>query len=161
MADDEEGGARPPEGPRRSTFTPASADAYEQFSTTASVFGSVPTDAPPPNPSTQVTPPPGSELPRPPQRRSLDDDELVSTLDKQNLRDGGVLDAIEQLQAQLRIREQEAREFRNWESSMLAIGTPEALEVVEETRVTFTGAIQVIPPTEPEPVVYDLVEPET
>jgi purine-cytosine permease-like protein len=32
--------------------------------------------------------------------------------------------------------------------------------VVEETRVTFTGAIQVIPPAGPEPDVYELVEPE-
>jgi purine-cytosine permease-like protein len=78
-----------------------------------------------------------------------------------------VLDAIEQLQAQLRIREQEAKEFRSWESSMLAIGTPEALDVVEATRVTFTGAIQIIPPdgagaaaARPAPIVYDLIPPE-
>jgi purine-cytosine permease-like protein len=132
-------------GPRRSTFTPASADAYAQFSAATSTFPAVPVDAPPPNPSTVVTPPPGSKFPRPPQRRSLDDDQILSTLDKSRLKDGGVLDAIEQLQAQLRIREEESREFRSWESSMLAIGTREALEVVEDTRVTFTGAIQIIP----------------
>ncbi|MHA6667985.1 cytosine permease [Homoserinimonas sp. A447] len=171
-------------GPRRATFTPPLADAYAQFSRSGFQPTQLP-DAPPPNPATVVTPPPGSAFPRPPERRSLDDDHLVATLDKQGLQDGGVLEAIEQLQAQLRIREQEAREFRNWESSMLAIGTPEALDVVEETRVTFTGAIQIIPPSasapvsapisvppdasasapstapdKPEPVVYDLVEPE-
>lgn len=172
------GGEEP--GPRRSTFTPPTADAYAQFAVAGITSTPVPADAPPPNPATVVTPPPGSALPRPPERRSLDDAELVSTLDRKGSRDGGALAAIEKLQAQLRIREQDAREFRNWESSMLAIGTPEALEVVEETRVTFTGALQIIPPAsaaepadsapEPqlesqresasEPVVYDLIEPE-
>ena len=154
-------------GRRRSTFTAAPPDARYPFSETHSAFNTVPTGAPPPNPATVVKPPPGSVLPTPPQRRSLDDDELVSTLDRPGLREGGVLDAIEQLQAQLRIREQEAREFRSWESSMLAIGTPEALEVVEETRVTFTGAIQVISPGEaaaaaarPAPIVYELIPPQ-
>ena len=160
-------------GPRRSTFTPPQADAYAQFSSTGFRTTQTPSDAPPPNPATVVTPPPGSAFPQPPERRSLDDDHLVATLDKQGLHDGGVLDAIGQLQAQLRIREQEAIQFRNWESSMLAIGTPEALDVVEETRVTFTGAIQIIPisalkvpaPAEsearlsPDQVVYDLIEP--
>lgn len=171
-------------GPRRSTYTPPQAEAYAQFAETGFQRTQLP-DAPPPNPASVVTPPPGSAFPRPPERRSLDDESLVATLDKQGLREGGALEAIEQLQAQLRIREQEAREFRNWESSMLAIGTPEALDVVEETRATFTGAIQVIPPSgfapsgfapsgfapsgstpvdppatvEQEPVVYDLIEP--
>ena len=173
--DDGEGDNRPPPaadaepGRRRSTFTPAPPDARSPFSETNSAFNTVPAGAPPPNPATVVKPPPGSVLPSPPQRRSLDDHELVSTLDRPGLREGGVLDAIEQLQAQLRIREQEAREFRSWESSMLAIGTPEALEVVEETRVTFTGAIQIIPPAaaaappaaaRPAPVVYDLIPPQ-
>lgn len=46
---------------------------------------------------------------------------------------------------------------------MLAIGTPEALDVVEETRTTFTEAIQIVPeearvrPPLPEP---DLADPE-
>jgi purine-cytosine permease-like protein len=137
-------------GPRRSTFTPPKAEAYAQFSESGFQPTQLP-DAPPPNPASVVTPPPGSAFPRPPERRSLDDDYLVATLDKQGLREGGALEAIEQLQAQLRIREQEAREFRNWESSMLAIGTPEALGVVEETRVTFTGAIQIIPPVSTPP----------
>src|SRR5690606_34978884 len=85
-----------------------------------------------------------------------DDAELISTLDP---RDGNTLAAIEKLQAQLLIRQQEAREFRSWESSMLAIGSPEALEVVEETRVTFTGAIQVIPPAPPKDA--EVVTPPT
>src|SRR5690554_6022892 len=129
---------------RRTTFTPASPDAYAEFAANESVFSPAPVDAPPPHPSTLVTPPPGSGLPVPPQRRSLGDAELFTSVVRS---DGGSLEAIEKLQAQLRIRQQEAREFRNWESSMLAIGSAEALEVVEETRVTFTGAIQVIPPS--------------
>jgi len=127
---------------RRTTFTPASPDAYAEFAANESVFSPAPVDAPPPHPSTLVTPPPGSGLPVPPQRRSLGDAELFTSVVRS---DGGSLEAIEKLQAQLRMREQEAREFRNWESSMLAIGSAEALEIVEETRVTFTGAIQVIP----------------
>ncbi len=170
-------------GPRRSTFTPAPADAYQ------AVFGQtgrspVPLNAPPPNPSTAVIPPPGSELPSPPQRKSLPDSDLLSALGHQDRREVSALEALEQVQHQLHIREQEAREFRNWETSMRAIGTPEALEVVEEVRTTFTEAIQVIPPFEntetdvespvqvasappepaasvdPEELVHDLVEPE-
>ena len=141
-------GGHPQAGPRRATFTPASAEANQQFfnnrAAPDSGFAGVPINAPPPVPSTVVTPPPGSVLPRAPQRMSLADDELLSTLDPQALREGGALEAIEVLQKQLAIREQEAREFQSWERSMKAIGTPEALDEVEEVRSTFTEVIQVI-----------------
>ena len=173
MAHDEEADASPPEaddvpqpGPRRSTFTPAPPDAYRAIFGAGADQTSVPRDAPPPNPATVVTPPAGSEFPAPPQRRSLADDELLTALG--DGRESSALEAIEELEQQLLIRRQEAKEFTSWESSMRAIGTQEALEVVEEVRTTFTEAIQVIPPFESEPaqrseapaVVYDLVEPE-
>ena len=42
----------------------------------------------------------------------------------------GTLGVIEQLESQLRLREEEAREFRTWESTMLSLGTPEAIAAV-------------------------------
>lgn len=145
-------------GPRRSTFTPAEPEAFQSFAAkvVAANARQVPIDAPPPSPSTVVIPPPGSELPRPPRRQSLADIELLSTLTTDGGR-LGTLGAIERLQQQLALREQEAREFQNWERSMQAIGTPEALDAVEETRPAFTEAIQIIPfdarslPPQPEP----------
>jgi purine-cytosine permease-like protein len=59
------------------------------------------------------------------------------------------LSAIEQLQAQLHLREQEAREFAAWESSMQAIGTPEALAEVARARAELSGEAPQTPTRDP------------
>lgn len=100
-----------------------------------------------------------------PQRRSLPDDELVSAVDEVASEPGATLDAMDELERQLRLREEDAQEFNDWEESMLAVGTPEAIAAVEEVRPKFEGiptvtsAISVIPPElsgYPAPPVTDL-----
>lgn len=106
--------------------------------------GALPADVPPPTaPWTSLPAPdpadavdlPGAP-PRPPQRRSLTDSELLA------LANGG--DAgqrIEQLQEQLRLRESEAREFSTWEARMLALGTPDAFAAVRDARAQFSDVV--------------------
>lgn len=121
---------------RRSNFTPAPSEEFERFSANA---GWVDTDPAVPEP-----PLPESPMPEPPQRRSLDDAQLLNSLSIPRVGEGSVLGTIEELQQQLELREQDARYFHQWEDSMLAIGTPRALEVVSETRAVFTDAVDVV-----------------
>lgn len=127
--------------------------------------------APPPAPETiapaetVAAPPPWSSLPAPdptqavelpagppqrPVRRSLSESELLNLGKDQ---DAGT--RIEQLEAQLRLRDQEAREFSAWESTMLALGTPEAVAAVEQARQEFTdlvpGSAPTVVPAQPLP----------
>lgn len=136
-----------PTGPRRSTFTP-------------------PTVGPPSSPAQQD----GSEavhangdeegaddagqeagveaatagLPDRPRRRSLQDDELLRALSPEDDTHKDTLGTIEQLQEQLRLRQEEAREFGAWETRMRAIGTPEALDSVAQAIPEFTGVIPIV-----------------
>jgi purine-cytosine permease-like protein len=96
-----------------------------------------------PSPAAALDPLTG--LPQAPRRQSLDDAELVRTIDDKSEAPGGTLDAIGKLEAQLALRQQEARDFDNWQQTMLAIGTPEALSSLEQARPAFTGVISVIP----------------
>ncbi|HEX4442103.1 MAG TPA: cytosine permease [Galbitalea sp.] len=79
-------------------------------------------------------------------RQSLADD--ASAPAQPEAASPSTLDAIEQLQAQLHLQEQEAREFAAWETSMQAIGTPEALAEVERARAELSGQT---PPVVQEP----------
>jgi purine-cytosine permease-like protein len=59
---------------------------------------------------------------------------------------------MEQLQAQLDERDREAREYAAWESSMLQVGTPEALAAVEEAQAERAGVAPAQPsPPQPSP----------
>lgn len=121
--------------------------------------------APPPAPGSVATPPPGSMLPERPRRRSLDDDDLATVVRKEAQRTGSTGGAIDELEAQLRLRGEEAREFFTWEQSMRAIGTPEALDAIERARPAFTGVIPILgamPPRTMEPIAPEpLWSPET
>ena len=102
-----------------------------------------------------------------PQRRSLPDDQLLSVLEAADSRPGGTLDAMDALENEMRLREEEVQEYREWEDSMLAVGTPEALAVVAQVRPEFTAiAIPVeLTPTSAIPIQYpdetDTDEPRT
>jgi purine-cytosine permease-like protein len=108
-------------------------------------------------PAADAPPPPGYEAPDPsstdptlarsdgrPGRRSLPDDDAPRTL-PDDAQPSATLNAIEQLQAQLHLREQEAQEFASWESAMQAIGTPEALAEVARARAELSAADPVMP----------------
>ncbi len=79
--------------------------------------------------------------PQRPVRRSLPDDQLIGWVEGAASEPGGTLDVIEGLQSQLNLRIQEAREFSDWEQTMLAEGSPEAIAAVEEARPEFTGVL--------------------
>ncbi len=95
--------------------------------------------APAPDPSQAVDLPQGP--PQRPVRRSLPDDQLIGWVEGAASEPGGTLDVIEGLQSQLNLRIQEAREFSDWEQTMLAEGSPEAIAAVEEARPEFTGVL--------------------
>ncbi|MGK2939129.1 MAG: hypothetical protein ACSLFR_15180, partial [Solirubrobacteraceae bacterium] len=80
----------------------------------------------------------------PPVRRSLPDDELLRWVEEAGKQPGGTLDVIEQLETQLRLREEEAKEFQAWESRMHSLG-PDAAAVVEDARPEFPGALPSVP----------------
>ncbi|MCU1544660.1 MAG: hypothetical protein JWM50_2525 [Microbacteriaceae bacterium] len=73
-----------------------------------------------------------------PRRRSLPDDELLSVLGETGRQPGGTLSAIDTLENEMRLREEEVQEYREWEQSMLAVGTPEALAAVAQVRPVFS-----------------------
>ena len=83
-----------------------------------------------------------------PLRRSLPDDELieelVDALDSAGQQPGGTLSAMDALENEMRLREEEKQEYREWEDSMLAVGTPEALAAVAQVRPNFTNIV--VPP---------------
>jgi purine-cytosine permease-like protein len=103
-----------------------------------------------------------------PVRRSLDDDDLARWVEEAGRQPGGTLDVIEQLESQLRLREEEAREFSAWENRMQSLGTPDAVAAVEDARPEFTGALPDVaapsafaPPEPPETRSPETRSPET
>jgi purine-cytosine permease-like protein len=124
-----------PTGSRRSTFTPPNGKYPPLFGNPEVAANSEIADAVPGS----------AELPDRPQRRSLQDDELVRTVTLDIQKPDSTLDAIDRLQAELQLREQEAQEFGEWERRMRTIGTPEALESIAEAIPAFTGVIPIIP----------------
>ncbi|HEY0259062.1 MAG TPA: cytosine permease [Lacisediminihabitans sp.] len=77
---------------------------------------------------------PEAVLPVPPKRRSLPDTDLIRSLGEEADRSSDTGSLIDRLEAELRLRQAEAREMQTWTQSMLAIGSPEALASVDETR---------------------------
>ena len=95
---------------------------------------------PAPDPAQAVPLPDG-----PPVRKSLPDEELSQWVADAGDKPGGTLDIIEQLQNQMKLREEEAREFRAWEDRMRSLGTPDALGAVAEARTQFSGVLPEVP----------------
>jgi purine-cytosine permease-like protein len=90
-------------------------------------------------------------------RRSLPDEQLLHLGDDVSEYPGSTLDAIQQLESQLRLREQEAREFQEWESTMRVLGTPDAIAAVENARPDFSDVLSVTPPVVPSVPVEPIV----
>jgi purine-cytosine permease-like protein len=84
-----------------------------------------------------------------PQRRSLRDDELGALLNQQSDQLGDTLDVMQELERQLVLRDEETREFQEWQRSMLAVGTPEALAAVERVTPEFTDLLTAAAKEEP------------
>ncbi|QNE42631.1 hypothetical protein F1C15_01215 [Frigoribacterium sp. NBH87] len=84
-------------------------------------------------------------LPQPPERISLDDDVLVRMVERR-LDDTATVDLMAVVQAQMEARRQEAARFARWADEVGRIGTDEAAEALERTRLRFTGVIDVVLP---------------
>ncbi|HRN30286.1 MAG TPA: hypothetical protein PK890_11390, partial [Terrimesophilobacter sp.] len=137
---------------RRSTFEPptemdddALAAALSEELGRVTRTGAIPVQPPP------VVPVPSPMTP--PVRQSLPDDALV-----QWIGEGATLEAMEQLEREMSLRQKDAEAFSAWEQSMVALGTPEALGALDHARAAFadvidpsTGAIPTTPQA-PEPM---------
>jgi purine-cytosine permease-like protein len=86
-------------------------------------------------------PPAAPATPSTPRRRSLPDEELLSVVHSKGSRPGGTLDAIDVLESEMLLREEEVLEYRAWEDTMLAVGTPEALAEVARVRPEFSTIV--------------------
>ena len=96
---------------------------------------------------------PAGQRPWIPERQSLRDDELAALMASGAEHPGGTLGMMEELERQMQLREDETREFKDWQDSMLAVGTPEALAAVQDVLPDFsdivtpsTSSIPVAPP---------------
>ena len=78
-----------------------------------------------------------------PERRSMSDDDLAAALSGPASSPDQRLDAMEELERQMNLREVEAREYSDWENSMLSVGTPEAIAAVEQLRPQFQDIVPV------------------
>ena len=83
---------------------------------------------------------PSSSLPGVPQRRSLPEDTLMNVIAAAGTV-GGTLEMMAELESQMQLREQEALEYNNWERSMLAVGTEEAVDAVRQARPQFEDVV--------------------
>lgn len=150
-----------PEGPRRSTFLPPSphnlherdlpepeTDADERPIQTVAEEPLAETVAEEPPVQTDVEEPPigaapddPDVVPPPPVRQSLRTDVLAERLTTAAGESGSTLELMDELEQQLRLREQEAVAFAEWERSVGALGTPAAVAAVEEARAGFTDLL--------------------
>lgn len=127
---------------RRSTYTApiaqlpgVAAPAPVDISATA------PAVAPVAGPYSPVAPElPSFSLPGVPQRRSLPEDTLMNVIAAAGT-SGGTLEMMAELESQMQLREQEALEYNNWERSMLAVGTEEAIDAVRQARPQFEDVV--------------------
>ena len=85
-----------------------------------------------------------------PERRSMSDDDLAAALTEVASTPSQRLDAMEELERQMHLREVEAREYSDWENSMLSVGTPEAIAAVEQVRPKFED---IVPATTSIPII--------
>jgi purine-cytosine permease-like protein len=92
-----------------------------------------------------------------PQRKSLSDEALGALLFEANDGSDGALDVMQELERQVKLREEEAKEYQEWHDSMLEVGTPEAIAAVERVAPQFKDLVKADsgsePTAKPEPVV--------
>lgn len=113
-------------------------------------------DAATPAWSTLPAPDPSQAVPlseAPPTRRSMSDEELAAVIENASAQPGGTLDVIQQLEEQLRLRAEEAREFRAWETRTRPVTMVPAPAPAPAPETVPEPAADPEPIAEPEPIV--------
>jgi len=82
----------------------------------------------------------GDGTPLPPARRSMADEELLMWADNPANQSTGALSVIEVLEAQLRLREEEAREYREWETTFRSGAGPATDQLSNQAAANDGGA---------------------
>lgn len=141
------------EGPRRKTFTPPSEDAT--FTGSLPVMGNTDEFGTPVEPITPVVPVPTAAI-APPVRTSLTDEEILAKF--RGAQAGSTADMINELEAQVTLREEEEEAFTMWANLTRATRGASADEIIARERIVFDGGT-------PEPIsvideVADEVVPE-
>lgn len=80
-------------------------------------------------------------------RQSLPVAELAALLSPDRIEPGRRVEAMARLEAQLRLREVDARHYSEWERRVLSIGAPDALAELDEVRTGFIDVIGSAPET--------------
>lgn len=92
-----------------------------------------------------------------PRRQSLRDEQLAELLESATNNPDSTIGIMEEFERQLKLREDETREFTEWRATMIAVGTPDAIAAVNEASSDFsdmveTAAIPVPTPPPPPPL---------
>lgn len=146
-------GSVAPAGPRRSTFTPPPAGSQYRPGSLTEGEGAAPIAVPAPSPIPEAAVPsalsaspvsaPVGNL-DPPRRASLTDEALFAAADPSTAQaDTGTL--ISLVEQQLSLRAEEAERLQQWERAVYDAGVPDAYELVQSVRSSFTGVIDLIP----------------
>jgi purine-cytosine permease-like protein len=80
-----------------------------------------------------------NEMFKPPTRKSMTDEQLQEALGAAKSDESGIMAAMELLEAQSALREEDNREFEEWAKRLTELATPEALHAVENGRRVNAG----------------------
>ncbi|WAB81112.1 cytosine permease [Microcella daejeonensis] len=152
-------GSEAPPGPRRSTFTPPPAGAEYRPGSLTEGEGVPPLAAPAPSPMPVDAVPSAASaspvsapvsIPDPPRRASLTDEALLRVADP-DAADADTAALIALVEQQLSLRVEEAARLQLWERAVRDAGIPDADELVQSVRSSFTGVIDLVPPRDAAP----------
>ena len=122
------------EGPRRKTFTPPAEDAT--FTGALPVMGDTDESAAPFTPIVPVIPAPTAAI-APPIRASLSDEEILAKFRSESA--GSTAEMINELEAQVTLREEEEEAFTMWANLTRATRGASAEEIIARERIVFDG----------------------
>jgi len=145
------------EGPRRKTFTPPAEDAT--FTGSLPVMGDTDESGAPVAPIVPFIPAPTAAI-APPIRASLSDEEILAKFRSESA--GSTAEMINELEAQVTLREEEEEAFTMWANLTRATRGASAEEIIARERIVFDGGtpepLSVV--EDPLPEAIDDSEPE-
>lgn len=143
------------EGPRRKTFTPPAEDAT--FTGSLPVMGETDESGAPVEPIAPVVSVPTSAI-SPPVRTSLSDDAILAKFRGESA--GSTAEMINELEAQVTLREEEEEAFTMWANLTRATRGASADEIIARERIIFDGGTPEPLPEIEEPLREDVEDLE-